>query len=734
MNDQARKEGILTLVAMAAVATLIAQHIAGKATRDALFLTHFPVERLPLIMMVSAAISVAAVVLMSRLLGRFGPARLIPLLFLLSGGLLLLLWEMVDINPQASAALLYLQISAVNALLISGFWSVINERFDPHSAKKVIARLAAASTFGGLAGGLLAKAVSAVADTNTILLMLAGMHLACGAAVAWIAAGPSSQSARSEERISLLGPLKSSRLIRLMALLALAIATTAAVLDYVLKAEASASLTDEQLISFFSYFYVAVGLGGFLLQSAVGNRALQWLGLGGTMLAWPLAVIATGTLTLFVRSLITVALMRGTANLLYNSFFRSGFEVLYTPIPAEQKRTGKVMIDVGADRAGDIVGGFVVMVILLLPVFTESLLLIVAIGLAVICALLILLLQRNYSRQLAENLETGQLEVEDVDVIDTMPSRTVAETQMAISRDSLLKEIEALRARKQASGDDAAEMAAEAMPVGTESTPSRKPQVQHSDPVLESIADLRSGHASRIREALMSRELTSETVPHVIGLLRDEELVPHVLRALRPVAGRSAGILIDALLDPMHGSTVRRRIPIALGNTDNPIAVFGLLTALRDRDWNVRFRAAEALSGIRQRSRTATIDRQKLDAALGAAIRNLRSRQATIGQGAPSMLQRLELVFLLIGIADNPETLDLCWKALHSDDRWLQGTAAEYLQNLLSPDRWQALEPHLKLAAAEQRGEEKSKDEVAEALHAAADKLADSSTPDDQRN
>jgi hypothetical protein len=272
------------------------------------------------------------------------------------------------------------------------------------------------------------------------------------------------------------------------------------------------------------------------------------------------------------------------------------------------------------------------------------------------------------------------------------------------------------------------------MPVGTKTAPARKPQVRHGDPVLESIADLRSGDASRIRETLMSRELTSETVPHVIGLLRDEELVPHVLRALRPIAGRSAGILIDALLDPMHGSTVRRRIPIALGYTDNPIAVFGLLMALRDRDWNVRFRAAQALSGIRRRSRTATIDEQRLDAALGAAIRNLGSRQATIGQGAPRMLQRLELVFLLIGIADNPETLDLCWKALHSDDRWLQGTAAEYLQNLLSPDRWKALEPHLKLAAAEQSGEEKSKDEVAEALHAAADKLADSSTPDDQRN
>ena len=126
--------------------------------------------------------------------------------------------------------------------------------------------------------------------------MLALMHGLCGLAVWWICRDVE-KTGKPQERISLLAPLRSSSLIRTMALLALLVATLAAVLDYILKAEAAAALTDEQLISFFSYFYVAVGLGGFLLQATVGNRALRWLGLGGTMIAWPLAILVMGGIT-----------------------------------------------------------------------------------------------------------------------------------------------------------------------------------------------------------------------------------------------------------------------------------------------------------------------------------------------------------------------------------------------------------------------------------------------------
>ncbi len=705
-----KENTILTLVATAAVATLIAQHIAGKATRDALFLTYFPVERLPLMMIVSAAVSVAGVLFMSRLLARFGPARLIPVVFGLSAGLLLMQWQLMDSEPQVAATILYLQISAVNSLLISGFWSVINERFDPHSAKRVIARLAAAATFGGLAGGIAAKVVSSAADTHAVLLMLALMHILCGIAVFWIGRGVTSRP--TEERISLFGPLRSSSLIRRMALLALLVATLAALLDFVLKAEAAATLEDEQLISFFSYFYVAVGLGSFLLQAAVGDRALRWLGLGGTMLAWPIAILATGTLTLVMRSLITAALMRGSANLLYNSFFRTGFEVLYMPIPAEQKRTGKVMIDVGADRAGDMVGGLLVMGILLLPVFTESILLILVLVMALVCAALILGLQRNYSSQLATNLKTGQLQIDDVETVDRTTTRTLAETQLAIDRDNLLREIE-LHRKRSGQADDAPP------PVASQPRAAEN-DVQFADPVLEAIADLRGGDIARIRRVLASRDMSDELVPHAIRLLRNEELVQDVLRALRPAATRSAGLLVDILLDSLQSSRVRRRIPILLGYSQSPLAILGLLTALRDRDWNVRFRAAQGLERIRRHHPQTDIDGDRLRKALQSEITAL-GRNAP--SGGPPAERQLELVFLLIGIGDNPATVDLCWRALHSQDPWLKGTAVEYLENRLPTALWQELIPQLDIAPAADAPKQGSDTEAASALHSAADRL-----------
>lgn len=710
VTNSDKENTILTLVATATVATLIAQHIAGKATRDALFLTYFPVERLPLMMIVSAAASVAGVLFMSRLLARFGPARLIPVVFALSAGLLLMQWQMIDSQPQAAATILYLQISAINSLLISGFWSVVNERFDPHSAKRVIARLAAAATFGGLAGGIAAKVVSSAADTHAVLLMLALMHIFCGAAVFWLGRGVSSRP--SEERISLFGPLRSSSLIRTMALLALLVATLAALLDYVLKAEAAATLESEQLISFFSYFYVAVGLGSFLLQAAVGDRALRWLGLGGTMLAWPIAILATGTLTLVMRSLITAAVMRGSANLLYNSFFRTGFEVLYMPIPAEQKRTGKVMIDVGADRAGDMIGGFLVMGILLLPVFTESILLVLVLVLALVCAALILSLQRSYSRQLATNLKTGQLQIDDVETVDRTTTRTLAETQLAIDRDDLLREIE-LHRKRSGQADDAPS------PVASQ-TRAAEDNVQFADPVLETIADLRGEDIARIRRVLASRDMSDELVPHAIRLLRNEELVQDVLRALRPAATRSAGLLVDVLLDPIQSSRVRRRIPILLGYSQSPLAILGLLTALRDRDWNVRYRAAQALERIRRHDPKADIDGNRLRHALDSEIAAMRGKT---GSGAPPAERQLELVFLLIGIGDNPATVDLCWRALHSEDPWLKGTAAEYLENRLPAALWQELMPQLEFAPTRDSAKQRSDTEAASALHSAAEKL-----------
>ena len=48
---------------------------------------------------------------------------------------------------------------------------------------------------------------------------------------------------------------------------------------------------------------------------------------------------------------------RGGESVFRGSLFRSGYEIFYTPIPPNEKRAAKSLIDVGFDRLGDAVGG-----------------------------------------------------------------------------------------------------------------------------------------------------------------------------------------------------------------------------------------------------------------------------------------------------------------------------------------------------------------------------------------
>jgi ATP/ADP translocase len=683
---------MVVTVGMAVAALMIAQHIAGKATRDALFLSYFDVAQLPKLMMASAVLSVVAVVAMSRALARYGPARLIPGLFLASGALLAGQWVMAEFRPGLAAIAIYIHVAVLNSLVISGFWSVINERFDPYTAKKVVPRLIAASTFGGLVGGVAASAVASLADTRSILLMLSVLHLACAGGVHWLARGQQAPVRRDGEPATadLLGPLKRSALIRRMALLALLVATTAAVLDYILKAEASASLATEDLILFFSYFYTAVGLGTFLVQSAVGNKALKWLGLGGSMAAWPIAILLTGGVTMLVRSLVTVTLMRASANLLYNSFFRAGFELLYTPISPADKRTGKVLIDVGADRAGDLVGGLLVMGILLLPAASESILLTAAMVLATICLALILVLQGGYVGQLADNLRVGQAAPESPGVFIPSARESLASARATIDRAGLLEEIESLRRRRPAGP----RIPGRSPPPAASPTPAAGEAVPLvSDPVLESIAALRSGDVHRLRVVLASRAMLPELLPHAIPLLADDRVLGEALAAIGRVANPNAGQLVDALLDPGQIPRVKRRLPLVLARSDSMVAVQGLLAGLDERDWQVRFRCAQGLQRLRRRRDALRGDERMLLAKAEREARELADWSRGRSSDETLWSQRTEMVFLLLGALYDPVNLELSLTALRSDDRVLRGTALEYLVNLLPAPLWYRLQP-----------------------------------------
>ena len=81
-------------------AAMIAQQVAGKATRDTLFLTSFHVKALPSMMAVSALLSIVAVLWLSKLILRHAPEKVVPASFAVSGMALLGAWALSFPAPR----------------------------------------------------------------------------------------------------------------------------------------------------------------------------------------------------------------------------------------------------------------------------------------------------------------------------------------------------------------------------------------------------------------------------------------------------------------------------------------------------------------------------------------------------------------------------------------------------------------------------------------------------------
>src|SRR5512132_2905935 len=160
---------------------MFASQVGGRATRDALFLSHFPITALPVMIMATAVLALALAYVSTRAMVRWGPAVVMPAAFALSAALLVVEWGVSYVAPGVAAVLVYLHFGGLGALLISGFWSFLNERLDPRSAKRQLGQVNAAGTLGGLAGGLAAAELARFLPVAAMLPIFAGVQLVCAA-------------------------------------------------------------------------------------------------------------------------------------------------------------------------------------------------------------------------------------------------------------------------------------------------------------------------------------------------------------------------------------------------------------------------------------------------------------------------------------------------------------------------------------------------------------------------
>lgn len=675
------------LYALLAATTMIAQQVAGKATRDALFLSNFDVTNLPKIVIAAALASMAGVLLMSRLLSHTNPARLVPGVFGLSAVLFIGEWVLLDYQPGIASIVLYLHMAVFGAILISGFWSIINERFDPHSAKQRVARIAAAATLGGVIGGLLADTVASQLNARSMLLFLSGLHVMCLLAISGI--GTQTRTAPMNHTVktrSAFTVIAHTPYLQWMAVLMVLIAVMAALVDYAFKAEAVAHYKDtESLVAFFGSFYAFIGVLGFVLQTLFGQRLLQRFGIGTTISILPAMVALFGIFGTVVTHLWTIILMRGSHAVFATSFFRSAFELLYTPLPRHKKRPTKTIIDVASDRLGDLIGsGLILLLLLFLPDLPTRIVAVCAVLIAILALYVITRLNRGYVNQLASSLRKGVVRIEEDDIVDATTQHILAESNAYSERDFLQTKIHAMQERKA----DAASFAEEK---------------DENASLAKLIANLCSGDIDRIRYALDASLNDIRLTPYVIPLLANDEIADDVRTELRWLVPRIPGQLTDALLDPDVPMLARQRLPGVLEASHNPRSIDGLLLGMRDTSFNVRYSCARALARMRARSASLKIPRETIYLSIREEFKasmeewQSRSMELNLGDekveipGEPHLNRNMEHVFTLLALTLDPDAVHMSMQAAFSKDINLRGTALEYLENVLPADLYLAL-------------------------------------------
>jgi AAA family ATP:ADP antiporter len=695
--------------AAAASAAMIAFQVAGKATRDALFLSSYPIRMLPSMVIASAVLSVLAMFWAVRRMSVHGPWRFIPALFAASTVLLLAEWALVGPFRGLAAVLVYLHFTVLGALLISGFWSMVNERFDPRTAKRQIGRIGAAGTIGGLVGGLLAERMASMFTMDLMLPLLALLHLLATIAVRRLRATqpPRTLLPSPQAPASILTGLRlmtGMPYLRNLILLVILTTVSEGLLDFVFKGRAALQYgTGEQLLRLFAVFYTGVSLLTFMVQSSFGRVVIERLGLAGAVGTLPAAVGVTGLGAIFFPGLPTAALSRGTEAVFHNSLFRSGYELLFTPIPRDEKRATKTMVDVGAVRLGDIIGGGIVQAsLLILPRQALGMLLGIAVFLALAALLTSRSLQQGYRQALEKSLIFHGLELDVGSLSETMEHPSVYETVSNIDLRRLRENdsLDITRAWSRGRPADAAS-----------SAPLPNPEPVPPDPLIRRSLELRSGDRRRVLAALTEGPITPEFAPPVIPLLAWDDVARAAAEALRVIASRITGQLIDAMLDPDQEFAVRRRIPGILASAPSERTVEGLMHALADRRFEVRYRAGRALARIHQSHPELTVDAKR---AFEAVIREVSvDRQIWESQRLLDDLEdapespdfdnflkeragrSMEHVFTILSLALPGAPLKIALRGLYTEDDILRGTALEYLENALPESVRSGLWPFL---------------------------------------
>ena len=282
----------------------------------------------------------------------------LPLLQVGLAAVLAAFWLLFQTGSRWVSAGFYVFGLLLGTLLVSQFWTLAHEIYDPRQARRLFGFIGAGFGLGGMAGAGLV--IAGPAGRDALLLFSAGSLLATtGLAVA---------IARRERRVhdpamdpestQAFGVIATLRLVgaspslrQIAALIGLA-ALGGVVIDQQLNmaAEQFRGGDEDAVTSFLASVRLVVSASQFVLQIAFVKQIYRLLGLGFALLMLPLGLAATAVPILVSGALLAPAVATVVDRSIRYSVDRTTREMLFLPVPSSLKRRAKPFLDVTVDR------------------------------------------------------------------------------------------------------------------------------------------------------------------------------------------------------------------------------------------------------------------------------------------------------------------------------------------------------------------------------------------------
>jgi AAA family ATP:ADP antiporter len=435
---------------------IIAAYLVARVVRDALFLGQFPAEMLPyadITVFLLVPVVVAGYIWTGKRLGLRWALVGSLLLFGLGGVAALALADWKWLSP-----VFYVLVGIFGVLAPAQGWTLANYVLTPREAKRVFGLVAAGTVSGAVFGGFLSRVLTNAYGANSLLVVMAVLLFIATlpVEVLWrrrptelASLEPEVRSAESSKslRESLRVVAASSYLRAVAGIIGLSSLVTymvgwqfkAIVRQFVFETS-GASESKNALASFFGTFEFWASVACLLIQILLTAGILRRSGLRTVLFVLPLGLLLGSVGLLAWGSLAAMLLPRAIDRVLRYSIDRPAVELLYLPVPLDLKLTAKSFIDTVVWRAGDGLGGIILLAVVTLGGLGAVQLTWVMLPLIAVWLGAATLAHRRYVGTLEESLRQHRLDIEraGTPMLDRVTTEMLARRLEAVEPEEIL--------------------------------------------------------------------------------------------------------------------------------------------------------------------------------------------------------------------------------------------------------------------------------------------------------